>query len=383
MSNFKIATKDDVKNAGFIFVKDANTQDVKKIATLVDFQVGLSNVPASLTITGGDLTSLATTFNLLNEPTTLNIGSTAITRTTNKATGAATQTVTLGSTHVGSSLALNAGTGSIDIGISQSARTITIGPSSANSPSAITHTVDIGSIPSHISAITNVNIGTAGVGETKNVITIGNYGSTVDSTTTIHGDAISIGTIGNFPQTIDIGTSAAARTTNIATGAAAQTVTLGSVAGTSALTLDAGTGDINIGTSAAIRTTNIATGAAAQTVNIGTGTSGTQTINIGTFSGNAAVIRIGNYNVTVPSSPPSTTLIYGDGLTLGAAGTKIGFFGITPIVKPTPGGSNFTANVGTAMNSSSTSTGGSGTYAYTFAGIVRALKDLGLITVSP
>ena len=167
------------------------------------------------------------------------------------------QDVTLGSTYGGSSLTLDAGTGSINIGTAQFSRTTTIGPISTNSPSAITHTVNIGYIPTHASAITNVNIGTAGVGGTKNVITIGNYDSTVDSTTTIHGDTISIGAAGSGAQTIGIGTSASIRTTNIATGAAAQTVTLGSTSGTSSLTLDAGTGNINIGTSDASRTINI------------------------------------------------------------------------------------------------------------------------------
>ena len=156
------------------------------------------------------------------------------------------QTVTLGSTYGGSSLTLDAGTGSINIGTAQFSRTTTIGPISTNSPSAITHTVNIGYIPTHASAITNVNIGTAGVGGTKNVITIGNYDSTVDSTTTIHGDTISIGAAGSGAQTIDIGTSPSIRTTNIATGAAAQTVTLGSTIGTSSLTLDAGSNGITM-----------------------------------------------------------------------------------------------------------------------------------------
>ena len=187
---------------------------------------------------------------------TIGIGTSAAVRTTDIATGAAVQTVTLGSTTGASSLTLQAGTGNIGIGISQSARTITIGPISTNTASAITHTVNIGYIPSYASAITNVNIGTAGAGGTKNVITIGNYDSTV----------------------------------------------------------------------------------------------------------------------------ASTTVIYGDELTLGTSGKKIGFFGTSPIIKPTIGGTNFTANAGTAMNSASTSTGGSGASAYTFAGIVRALKDLGLIT---
>jgi hypothetical protein len=59
---------------------------------------------------------------------------------------------------------------------------------------------------------------------------------------------------------------------------------------------------------------------------------------------------------------------------------KIGFFNATPVAQQAAGiGINFTANAGTAMNSASTSTGGTGSSAFTFGDIVRALKNLGLI----
>ena len=289
MSNFKIATKDDVKNAGFVFVKDVNTQEVKKIATSADFQVGLSNVPASLTITGGDLTSLATTFNLLNEP---------ITRTTNIATGAAAQTVILGSTTGASSLTLNAGTGTITLGQSIETNTINIG--NANTATGATQTINIGA-------------GTP-TGSGKAIITIGNSF-----------DASSI-TINAGSGSINIGTTPQVRTTNIATGAAAQTVTLGSTTGDSSLTLSAGIGNINIGTDGGARTTNIATT-----------TVGTQTINIGTFSSNADIIRIGNFG----SSPASTTAIYGDTIDIGTSAT------VAVTLGSTTGASSLTLNAGT------------------------------------
>lgn len=69
-----------------------------------------------------------------------------------------------------------------------------------------------------------------------------------------------------------------------------------------------------------------------------------------------------------------------NGTKIGTGATqKIGFYNVTPVVQPTAGaGSNFTANSGTAMNSASTSTGGTGASAYTFPDIVRILKNLGL-----
>ena len=42
--------------------------------------------------------------------------------------------------------------------------------------------------------------------------------------------------------------------------------------------------------------------------------------------------------------------------------------------------SGFTAGGGTAMDSAATSTGGSGSSAYTFGDVVVALKNLGLLT---
>jgi hypothetical protein len=62
------------------------------------------------------------------------------------------------------------------------------------------------------------------------------------------------------------------------------------------------------------------------------------------------------------------------------AGQKLGFFAATPVVQQTPSSSNqVTENSGTTLNNNSTSTGSIGLTAYRFAGIVAALKNLGLI----
>lgn len=62
--------------------------------------------------------------------------------------------------------------------------------------------------------------------------------------------------------------------------------------------------------------------------------------------------------------------------------TEIGFYGVTPVVKPATTGTTtgFTAGGGTGVNDDSTFTGNTGATAYTIGDIVKALKDLGLLT---
>lgn len=129
----------------------------------------------------------------------------SIARTVNLGTGAAAQTVTVGSTNSTSALTLQAGSG------------------------ATTHTA----------------------GGTYDVNAAGAI--TIDS---------SGGTIG-------IGTDAVAQDINVGTGAAARTITIGNATGATSVVLNAGTGNINIGTGAQARTVNLGTGLAAQTVTVG------------------------------------------------------------------------------------------------------------------
>ena len=202
-----------------------------------------TNATASgdLAVNGGDLTTTAATMNLVNAATTINLGSTAVTRTINIGTnGTNVQT--------------------IDIGTGNAANAITIGSNAAS--------------------IVSINGGDA-----LNLYT-DNGSLTIDSGT------------GNT----SIGTFGYARTTSIATGAANQTVTLGSTHGGSALTLNAGSGSIDIGTFAAIRTTNIATGAAAQTVTLGS-TAGASSLTLNAGSNYIATNTRLGINKSAPTSP--------------------------------------------------------------------------------
>jgi hypothetical protein len=61
---------------------------------------------------------------------------------------------------------------------------------------------------------------------------------------------------------------------------------------------------------------------------------------------------------------------------------NVGFYGTTPIAKQTATGqtAGYVTGVGTAVLADGTFTGGVGATAYTLGDIVKALKNLGLIT---
>ena len=62
----------------------------------------------------------------------------------------------------------------------------------------------------------------------------------------------------------------------------------------------------------------------------------------------------------------------------------VGLFGATPVVQPVGGGTTtgYTAGTSTAVTIDGTSTGGTGSTAYTLGDIVLALKSLGIIKTS-
>ena len=120
----------------------------------------------------------------------INIGTSGSARTTNIATGAASQSVLIGSTNGTSSLTLDAGTGAISIGSSSSSRTINIGTST----SAAVNTA--------------INLGNSS-GSASTTINIGNYGTGTPSTSNIYGDTVNIGTVGASTITVNIGRTTA------------------------------------------------------------------------------------------------------------------------------------------------------------------------------
>ena len=69
---------------------------------------------------------------------------------------------------------------------------------------------------------------------------------------------------------------------------------------------------------------------------------------------------------------------------VGNAGGSIGFYGKTPVSQhdTTNQTVGFTQNEGTEVRETSTFTGGDGNLAYTIGDIVRALKNVGLLTRS-
>lgn len=212
-----------------------NQSNGLRVAQSTNIYLQVDTTDGSEVVTLGS-SGVNSTVNINAGTGTLNIGSSASARSVNLGTGAAAQTVTVGSTNGSSSLTLDAGTGTVNIATSASAR--------------------------------SVNVATGGAAQ---AVTLGSTNGASSLT-------LDAGT-----GTIGIGTSASARTVNIATGAAAQAVTLGSTNGASSLTLNAGSGTIGLGTSASARTVNLATGAAAQAVTLGsTNSSSATTVQSGT-----------------------------------------------------------------------------------------------------
>ena len=292
--------------------------------------------------------------NLTVDGTSINLGTTSVSRTINIGTGGAVQTINLGT---------SANANIISLG-SNAAQSIGINGGDALNLYADAGTITMDSGGSGGTGA--INVGTFGYAQT---ISIGN-------TTGATSLALRAGTGG---ITLETATTASSNLT--VTGDVA--VNGGDITTTSAtFNLANAASTLNLGTTGIIRTVNIGTG---------TGLSNTQTINIGTFSTNAATIRIGNYG----STPASVTTIHGDTLNLNAtttvgttnicaAGASLGFFGVAASTQYTTTGTTlgFTAGVGTAARVDSTYTGNNGTKAYTVGDIVRALKSYGLLDVS-
>lgn len=278
--------------------------------------------PGDLAVNGGDITSTASTFNLLNSTvTTLNVAGAA----TSVTLGASTSTTTIGQSTLGTwpggttyayfshKDATSTGYALLQASPAGTKNTWLNAPSGGQIRFA-NNDVTIGYMDDNEVSLT-------GKVSTSTTTTLGNtYGS---SATTINAgtgdlnlDAVDLiqfklnGTgIGylqrdlnvidpNGPfyyNTIEIGN-------NALLSYQPNYVTVGSSNYNSSLSLRAGTGDINVGTSNDARTTNICTGAASQTINIATGAAA-HTISIGSSTGASEInLNAGTGLVTITSN---------------------------------------------------------------------------------
>lgn len=230
--------------------------------------VTFNNITAGgdVTVNGGDLTSSASTFNLLNSGvTTLNIGGAAT--TVNYGPGGATATT------------LNFAGGSGATGCTIDGATGNLTCSGAIATTATSGTQGwwsrSGTTLSPTTAGDNVtttgNISTTGTGTiTAAGLLTGNAGITTSggafslsgtatsSLTTSAGVAININTGTNGTLSLDSGTTGAI---NLGTGANAKTVTIGNNTGATAVNINSGTGNINLQPGGTSTTANVQIGA--------------------------------------------------------------------------------------------------------------------------
>lgn len=253
---------------------------------------------------------------------TLNIGTSASARSVNIGTGAAVQTVTVGSTTSTSPTTIQTGTG---------AMTFTAGGVfDVNATGAVT--VDGTGIS--IDGTLASNLSVTGAALTLSTITSGALD--VTSAGVLDIDAASTLSINSSGGVINIGDDAVGQNLNIGTGAAARNITLGNATTTTGIAINSGTGGtlvdstgiveinssggaISIGNDANAFAINIGTGAAARTIAIGNGTgatgvtiqTGTGNLNLGT-NAVAHTVAIGNQTgasaVTLDSGTGRTIL---------------------------------------------------------------------------
>lgn len=224
----------------------------------VDTTTGNLTAVGDLAANGGDLTSSATTFNLLNSAvTTLNVGGVVGSGGINLAGGSSSTGCTIdgsnGNLTCSGAISTTATTGTQ--GWWNRSGT-TLQPSNAGD--AITTTGTISTTGSGTITSAGLLTGSAGLtvgGGAVNLNTSGANATNVGTGTST--GAVAIGNSSNAANTltieagtgataIQIGNGATAHGVQIATGAAAQTVSIGSTDTTSATTLSAGTGYLNL-----------------------------------------------------------------------------------------------------------------------------------------
>lgn len=266
-----VATADDELYVLGDIETDANV-DIAGNLTVAGTQTfsGDQTITGDLAVNGGDITSTATTFNLLNGTvTTLNIGG-ALTAL-NLADSTTVKTIDIGGV-------TSDGTDTINISTSggTNADTISIGNSNASTAVAITGGDDWSMTGTGILTMSASAAQTTAILATDtdytNALSVGDN-NIIGTTGAIDYTNFDVSTGGNITVAAGVGID-----TN-----AAGILTIGNTTATT----------INIGNAAATTVAVGAGGALARTFNVGTGT-GVDTINIGTGGTGVDVIRIGD-----------------------------------------------------------------------------------------
>jgi hypothetical protein len=234
-------------------------------------------IPGDLAVNGGDLTTTSSTFNLLNNASTLNIGTTGI------------------------------------------ARTISIGTGTTG-----TQTIDIGTFSSNVADIR-----------------IGNYsGNVTPSNCDIYGDTINIGAASaSAGGTINIGTSSNTQTINIGPSAASKTITIGSTISSSPVTIQSGTGTVTITSTtttepdATIGTMQIGTWPA----NTDYAVVGHSSLDHTDATNYALLQRSNGETFLNCATSQELYLRYANTTRMQINSTGMGFFGVTPVARQTGG----------------------------------------------
>jgi fibronectin-binding autotransporter adhesin len=226
---------------------------------------------------------------------TISLGTGTGVQTINLATGGTgAKTVTLGSTASTSSLVLQSGTGNLSL---QTQGTGTLGVGN----NAVAQNLAIGNV-------------TGATGITEQVGT-GNYSlNGVGASTYTIGAATTTGTIaiGGTAQTgtLTLGSSTGTNILNIANGSGATTLNIANVQNAGSVNVGTGltTGTISIGgTGAQTGTISLGTGTGVQTINLATGGTGAKTVTLGsTASTSSLVLQSGTGNLSLQTQGTGT-----------------------------------------------------------------------------
>ena len=270
MSKFKIATGDDALKSGFLYSRSSDTKEIKKIASSVDFQVGLTNASKDLTVTG-DLIALggiSGSLTRLSDDSSYLVAGSNIT-----ITSASNGQITISSTAGGG--------GSGDV----------VGPSSATDNAIVRFDSTTGKLIQD-SAVTIADT-------TGNITTPGDIAVNGGDITTTAGTATLFNTT--------------ATTLNV--GGAATSITMGDST-TATTTVRGGTLVGNTATQNLFNTTatTLNIGGAATTLTLGAST-GTATINNATVTlANATTINVNGANPTIAGTSTGTLTLFNTNL---------------------------------------------------------------------